>query len=192
MPVASASLQRAIAASAIVAATALSAGPVAAHDASIAVPADVERVGLSAMSCPVDGETSFIDSWGAGRSGERRHQGIDMISDRGTPIVAALAGSAEFKRTNAGGKSVWLTSPAGDKFFYAHLDDWAGESRVVDQGEVIGFVGSTGNAGGPHLHFEVHPDGNPENPFPFTDQACSGPIEDAAPISLPVQVARRR
>jgi murein DD-endopeptidase MepM/ murein hydrolase activator NlpD len=71
---------------------------------------------------------------------------------------------AEFKNTGAGGKSVWLTTADGDKFFYAHLDQWEGESRDVDLGEVIGYVGSTGNAGGPHLHFEVRPSGEAINP----------------------------
>ena len=58
-----------------------------------------------------------------------------MLADRGTPIVATLAGFAEFKNTGAGGKSVWLTTADGDKFFYAHLDEWEGESRDVDLGE---------------------------------------------------------
>ena len=96
-----------------------------------------------------------------------------MVAPRGTPVVAALAGFAEFKNTSAGGKSVWLTTTNGDKFFYAHLDAWEGVSRDVAQGDVIGYVGSTGNAGGPHLHFEVRPGGRAVNPYPPTAAACA-------------------
>lgn len=173
---------RVVVAGAIVFAAIMSATSVAAHQAPSPAPLTVERGELSAMSCPVDGVSSFIDDWGAGRSGGRRHKGVDMVSDRGTPIVAALGGSAEFKHSRAGGKSVWLTTAAGNKFFYAHLDGWAGESREVERGEVIGFVGSSGNARGPHLHFEIHPGGTPENPFPLTDRACAEPI--AMPASV--------
>ena len=87
--------------------------------------------------------------------------------------MAALGGFAEFKRSSAGGNAVWLTTSDGDKFYYAHLDAWEGESREVSTGEIIGYVGSTGNARGPHLHFEVHPGGSPANPFPFASSACA-------------------
>jgi murein DD-endopeptidase MepM/ murein hydrolase activator NlpD len=173
---------RAVVAGAVMLATIMSATSVAAHEAPSPVALEVERGELSAISCPVDGGSSFIDDWGAARSGGRRHQGVDMVSDRGTAIVAALAGSAEFKFSRAGGRSVWLTTAAGNKFFYAHLDGWAGESREVARGELIGFVGSSGNARGPHLHFEIHPGGTPGNPFPLTDRACSEPIETAADV----------
>lgn len=128
---------------------------------------------ISPITCPVSGPNEFVDSWGASRSGGRQHQGVDMTADRGTPIVAALGGFAEFKRSRAGGNAVWLTTPNGHKFYYAHLDSWEGSSRDVSAGEVIGYVGSTGNARGPHLHFEVHPGGTPANPFPYTQSACT-------------------
>lgn len=134
---------------------------------------------LAAMACPVAGDSSFSDSWGDARSGGRRHEGVDMAAEYGTPIVATLAGRAEFKSTRAGGKSVWLATADGDKFFYAHLDEWEGESRDVERGEVIGYVGSTGNAGGPHLHFEVRPGGVAINPYPATAQACTPQPEPA-------------
>lgn len=100
-----------------------------------------------------------------------------MAAERGTGVVAALSGFAEFKNTGAGGKSVWLTTADGDKFFYAHLDEWEGASRDVVQGETLGYVGSTGNAGGPHLHFEVRPGGVAINPFPPTAAACAQTAE---------------
>jgi murein DD-endopeptidase MepM/ murein hydrolase activator NlpD len=132
---------------------------------------------LDSMVCPVAGDSTFSDSWGDARSGGRRHEGVDMAALRGTRVVATLAGFAEFKNTEAGGKSVWLTTPDGDKFFYAHLDEWEGESRDVVEGETIGYVGSTGNARGPHLHMEVRPGGVAINPYPPTAAACARPAE---------------
>ena len=123
-------------------------------------------------ACPIDGPATFEDSWGWARSGGRRHQGVDIIADRGIPVLAVRDGSAHFKDSRLGGRSIWLTTDDGDRFFYAHLDAWEGSGRDVVAGEVIGYVGSTGNAHGPHLHFEVHPDGRVENPYPHTVGAC--------------------
>ncbi len=148
------------------------AAPVSAHDAARTGVSDDAPTALDAMACPVAEQAEFSDSWGDRRSGGRRHEGVDIAAGRGTPVVAALAGFAEFKNTSAGGKSIWLTTPSGDKFFYAHLDGWEGDSREVDQGDVLGYVGSTGNARGPHLHFEVRPGGRAVNPYPPTLAAC--------------------
>jgi hypothetical protein len=144
------------------------------------------------IDCPIPSKSEFIDSWGGPRSGGRRHQGVDMIAPAGTPIAAASAGFAEFKVNNSGGNAIWLTTVDGDKFHYAHLDSWEGSSRDVSAGKVIGYVGSSGNARGNHLHFEVHPDANPTNPFPVATAACGGEVasvSDAAPTSV---LSRRR
>ncbi len=133
-------------------------------------------------ACPVDGPATFEDSWGWGRSGGRRHEGVDIIADRGTPVVAARDGYAQFKTNGLGGRAIWLTADNGDKFYYAHLDDWAGDSRDVTAGELIGYVGSSGNARGPHLHFETLPGGRVENPYPHALGACvptPGELADA-------------
>ena len=175
---------RAAVASAIALAAAAVGTTASAHDASEVASISDATVALSAMACPLGGASDFSDSWGDARSGGRRHQGVDMIAERGTPVVATLAGFAEFKNTRAGGKSVWLTTADGDKFFYAHLDQWQGESRDVERGEVIGSVGSTGNAGGPHLHFEVRPGGEAINPYPPTAQACA---PQPAPPRQPIE-----
>ena len=131
------------------------------------------------IACPIPDGSEFIDSWGAARSGGRRHEGVDMIADRGTAIVAAQAGDVHFKQNRLGGNAAWLTSPRPDggvnKFYYAHLDAFEGDSRTVAEGEVIGYVGSTGNAQGPHLHFETHFGGSVGNPFDATYEACVVP-----------------
>lgn len=172
--------RRVLAGSVLAVAVVMSAAPVRAHDTNDTVLAAVAPTTLDAMVCPVAGRAEFSDSWGDRRSGGRRHEGVDMVAERGTPVIAALAGFAEFKNTGAGGTSIWLTTPGGDKFFYAHLDAWEGESRDVAQGEVVGFVGSTGNAGGTHLHFEVRPGGRAINPYPPTHAACERePATDA-------------
>jgi len=123
--------------------------------------------------CPVAGPTAFGDTWGAPRSGGRKHEGVDMMSPFGTPLVAVVAGSVTMKTNNLGGNVIWLTGADGNKYYYAHLSSWEGTSRGVSAGDVIGYVGATGNTTANHLHFEIHPGGGVAvNPYPTVRQYC--------------------
>ena len=131
------------------------------------------------MRCPIDGFTSFSDTWGAPRSGGRFHQGLDMLAARGTPVVAVGAGEVlRMRNGGLGGITVWLETDNGDEFYYAHLDSWASglsAGQRVGAGDLLGTVGTTGNAPAhvPHLHWEYHPGGGGAvNPTPLARDLC--------------------
>jgi murein DD-endopeptidase MepM/ murein hydrolase activator NlpD len=123
---------------------------------------------IDAIICPMPG-SAYGDTWGAPRSGGRRHEGVDMIAPRGLPIYAVISGVVTFKSNRLGGNAVSLAGDNGNRYYYAHLDSYVGGSRRVFQGELIGYNGDTGNAkySTPHLHFQVHPGGGRAvNPYP--------------------------
>jgi murein DD-endopeptidase MepM/ murein hydrolase activator NlpD len=128
-----------------------------------------------AIVCPILGPVSFIDSWHHPRP-QGPHLGVDLMSPRGTPNVAVVSGEATMR--GAGGRAglgVALRGDDGNLYYYFHLDSYEGGSRHVSQGEVIGYVGNTGDAsGGPmHTHFEVHPGGGGAvNPYPYVRGVC--------------------
>ncbi len=123
--------------------------------------------------CPVAGPSAFGDTFGAPRPGGRKHEGVDMMSPYGTPLVAVVAGFANMKTTNLGGNSITFDGDDGNGYFYAHLSSWEGSSRHVAAGEVIGYVGHTGDTTANHLHFEIHPGGGAAvDPYPTVRKYC--------------------
>jgi len=125
---------------------------------------------------PVNGPHSFIDDWGFPRSGGRRHRGNDIFAKEGTPVVAVTDGYIDEwtpKEKGLGGIVLWVRGYDNNRYYYAHLQKIAPGITLgskVAAGQVIGYVGNTGNARTTphHLHFQIHPGGGePINPYPF-------------------------
>jgi murein DD-endopeptidase MepM/ murein hydrolase activator NlpD len=130
-------------------------------------------------ACPINGATSFSDTWGARRSGGRSHKGVDMMAGRNTPLVAIESGTiTRTSNSSLGGISIYLTGESGSRYYYAHLDHLESGVRgglKVTVGQQIGFVGSSGNASDwlPHLHFQYAPKGSDWiNPYPLVKELC--------------------
>lgn len=130
---------------------------------------------------PVQGPCWYGNTWQAPRGGGRRHEGVDLIVTPGNYVYAVADGvlsrRAWDQPGSLSGNAWWLTTADGTYFFYAHLSDFAPGLQTgtrVRAGQIIGFVGSTGNSATPHLHFEIHPfGGEPINPYP-TVRAAGG------------------
>jgi murein DD-endopeptidase MepM/ murein hydrolase activator NlpD len=123
---------------------------------------------------PVFGDVGFTDDYGAPRADTGWHQGNDLFAPTGTPVLAVADGRLSRVGVNTlGGNRLWLTDDAGNQFYYAHLSAYAPaalEGARVRAGQVIAFVGNTGDAitTPPHLHFEVHPGGGDSvDPYPY-------------------------
>jgi murein DD-endopeptidase MepM/ murein hydrolase activator NlpD len=142
------------------------------------------------------------DRFGARRKGGRTHTGIDFPAQAGTQIGAAGVGVTEFAGRNRGGygKLVVVRHRLGYTTWYAHLSlitTFVGEK--VTGGTRLGFVGSTGNATGPHLHFELRKNATPIDPMPYLLQAVAtrasgtggGVAARACPIREPLVRYRR-
>ena len=136
---------------------------------------------------PVEGvdPSRVRDSYTAARGG-RTHDAVDIMAPRGTPVLAADSGTIlRLRQNDAGGITIYQLDP-GERFvyYYAHLDryqDGLAEGMKIRQGDVLGFVGTTGNAPKdlPHLHFQVmlyrgrgqYWGGEPINPHPYLTRA---------------------
>ena len=125
---------------------------------------DTGKVSGAGLIWPVRGPVTsgFGMRWG------RMHQGIDISAGTGTPIRAAKEGTVTFAGTMSGyGNVVIITHAGGLSTLYAHQSSLAVSGGPVSQGQVIGYVGSTGHSTGPHLHFETRIGGTPEDPMRY-------------------------
>lgn len=145
---------------------------------------DIEQLKRRQLAVPVIGKypDDVSNSFRDGRSGGRQHNAADIMAPRGTLVLSADDGVIRRLSSNAlGGITIYATDP-DDRFayYYAHLDAYAPELRVnqrVRRGDVLGYVGTTGNApaNAPHLHFQIMRlldldrlwDGVPIDPKPF-------------------------
>lgn len=127
-------------------------------------------------ACPISASTSFTDTWGEPRPGGRRHQGTDVLAAYGAPVVAVTSGVVELNNSSSGGFALYLRGSDGDTYYYAHNSrNVASDGERVSAGEVIAYVGTSGNARGgpPHVHFERQPGGGAAvNSYPFLRRAC--------------------
>ncbi len=117
-------------------------------------------------------EQTLTDTWGAARSQGRSHEGIDIFAARHTPIHATTSGIVtKVGENELGGRVVVIVGPGGAGHYYAHLEAYADISPNdwVDAGEIIGYVGDSGNAKGtpPHVHYGIYINGQAVNPYPL-------------------------
>lgn len=147
-------------------------------------------VALDAL--PTQGPCWYHDTWGDARSGGRTHVGTDIFTVPGEHVYAVADGVLTSRTWaqpgNISGNAWRLTAADGTSFFYAHLADFApglSEGSRVEQGQIIGWVGSTGNTTVSHLHFEVHPSGDdPVNPYPIL-RSAGGACNAGKPYTQP-------
>jgi murein DD-endopeptidase MepM/ murein hydrolase activator NlpD len=136
-------------------------------DANPVAIAEGVTVGPAGLAVPVAGVgvDDLVDTFTQARAGgARRHDAIDIMAPHGTPVVAAAPGTVErlFFSQGGGGVTAYIRSPDGRwSYYYAHLQRYAPglkEGQKVERGQVIGYVGSSGNANpeGPHLHFAIN------------------------------------
>ncbi|MGK6355100.1 M23 family metallopeptidase [Sphingomonas sp. DT-207] len=169
------------------------------HPAAVPGPAATPQQAPAAQASPIDApagllvpvqgvaRAQIVDSWGQSRAnGQRTHEGTDIMAPAGAPVVAAAPGTVEklFYSSGGGGIALYVRSPDRRwSYYYAHLQRYApgvAEGVAVKAGDLLGFVGDTGNAGAGnfHLHFgmaQMQPgerwwQGQPINPYPMLAQ----------------------
>ncbi len=150
---------------------------------AIAAPATASGV-APRLLIPVQGvaAASLIDTYEAARGEGRRHDAIDIMAPRGTPVLATADGVVmKLFESELGGITLYQLAPDRRTiYYYAHLDRYSRgmvEGRALRRGEVLGYVGNTGSAGpgNYHLHFEISTTENPSqywggvprNPYPL-------------------------
>ena len=150
---------------------------------------DLATLGIPQISVfPSQGRCSFADTWQQSRPGGRQHEGVDIMGVKGLALYAVVDGTiTKMYGADAvlSGNALRLTTSDGTYFFYAHLDSFAAGiavGSVVKAGQIIGYMGATGHAGSPHLHFEVHPKGGaPVSPYPIVKAVDACDVTDVLP-----------
>lgn len=131
---------------------------------------------VDGYACPIRGRTSFSDTWGDPRPGGRRHKGTDIMAAYGAPVVAVISGVVQTTYSAAGGISLYLRGSDGNVYYYAHNSrNVAVSGQRVATGQLIAYVGNSGNASGgvSHVHFELQPGGGAAvNSYPFVRRVC--------------------
>jgi murein DD-endopeptidase MepM/ murein hydrolase activator NlpD len=124
------------------------------------------------LPVPVQGVNTakFINSWGYPRSGGRHHQGIDIFAPRDRPVLSTTHGLVtKVGIDGLGGQVVMVMGPGREMHYYAHLDKYGTfkTGDLVNSGDVLGYVGDTGNAKGTpyHLHYGIYRQGIAINPY---------------------------
>jgi murein DD-endopeptidase MepM/ murein hydrolase activator NlpD len=140
------------------------------------------------LVCPVDRPRHFVDDFGDARwvGGFHRHQGIDIFAPRGTPIRAPFDGRVETSANWMGGIQLYVYGKKGF-VFNGHLER-VGKTGKVKAGDIVGYVGNSGDArgGSTHDHFEWHPNGGPAvDSFRLLNRACRGGPAIAEPPRRP-------
>jgi murein DD-endopeptidase MepM/ murein hydrolase activator NlpD len=129
------------------------------------IPTLTPRLTKAGYVFPVYGPSSFTDTFGAARAVVGWHHGEDIFAPMGAPVLAVARGAVFSVGWNdVGGNRLWLRDTEGNEFYYAHLSAFsplAVNGAHVEAGDVLGFVGNSGDAEAtpPHLHFEIHPVG---------------------------------
>ena len=114
----------------------------------------------------------IADTFGAPRGADRRHAGVDIFAPRGTTVRSTTPGIVvALRERGLGGRQVWVLGPAGERHYYAHLDDWApalAEGDVIAAGAALGTVGNSSNARTtpPHLHYGIYGGDGAIDPLP--------------------------
>ncbi|MEX1286986.1 MAG: M23 family metallopeptidase [Acidimicrobiia bacterium] len=173
-------------------------------------PASANSVLEDGIVFPQDAEaTTFANTWGAPRSGGRRHQGTDLMSPKLTPVYAVADGVvSRLHHSRLGGYGMWIDHGDGVTSVYIHLnndtpgtDDGRGYpawtyapgievGTAVEAGQFIAWVGDSGNAErtAPHTHFELLVGGGKVNPYPYLRPAWETALMDAEPAFSPLEL----
>jgi hypothetical protein len=161
------------------------------------VPADqVYAMGMGHF--PVAGLANFSDDWLYPRFDGyfHFHHGTDVFAARGLPVRAPADGILRQDNDNLGGTVVYVTEPNRTYYYMAHLSAWVDGQKsgmAVKMGDIVGFVGNSGDAAGgaTHVHFEVHPNGGEAvDPKPYLDQWLADAVANAPALVASIRAAK--